>query len=439
MAELSRNSQCSILGAGLAGLSTAYHVGHNKCIVYEAMPYHGGHMCSEQRDGFTWDYCPHVSFTKDEYVRSLFAESVDQEYEEFAVRAGNYFQGHWIDHPAQSNLYQVPEPVRTKCLESFLEARSRESEWSQPADYREWLYQAFGRVFADTFPAAYTRKFWTVEPTSLGIDWVAPRIYYPSVQDVKDGFNGPLDRATHYVTMARYPSRGGFISFARKFASGAHICCGKTVQTVNFGKRRLGFSDGTQSDYHTLVSTIPLPSLIDCAEDAPDQVREAASLLRCTSLLVVEVAATHLQDSKYNWIYVYDEDKLSTRISFVEGRSPHNAPSSTTGIQAEVYGSAYRPLPTDYDEVARRVQLELVEMGLLESLEAVISVHVRYVPWGNVIFDHNRQSALDTVNAFLDRHGVMRVGRYGEWKYLWTHDCVLNGKQVAEDIARERK
>jgi len=27
----------------------------------------------------------------------------------------------WIDHPAQTCLYQVPEPLRTQCLESFLE------------------------------------------------------------------------------------------------------------------------------------------------------------------------------------------------------------------------------------------------------------------------------------------------------------------------------
>jgi protoporphyrinogen oxidase len=431
----SNSSRCAILGAGLSGLSTAFHIGHENCVVYEAEPYYGGHIHGEERDGFMWDDCPHVSFTKDEYVRNLFAESVNQEFEEFAVRVGNYFHGHWIDHPAQSNFYQIPEPLRTWCLDSFLEARFEQDTRPQPTNYQEWLYQAFGRVFVDTFPAAYCRKIWTVEPSELGIDWVAPRFFYPSVQDVKDGFEGPLKRATHYVTMARYPSRGGFISFARKLADGARIYCSKPLETINFSKRRMGFSDGTQSDYHTLISTIPLPTLIDCAEDAPDKVRQAASLLWCTSLLVVEVAANHRQNSKYNWIYVYDEDKLSTRISFIEMRSPHNAPEATTGIQAEVYGSTFRPLPKDHKDVACKVQLELIEMGLLESLEAVISVHVRYVPWGNVVFDHHRQAALNIVNAFLDRVGVMRVGRYAEWKYLWTHDCVLNGKRAAEKVA----
>ena len=42
---------------------------------------------------------------------------------------------------AQSNLTVVLEPLRTQCLESFLEARSHELK--RPTTYEEWLYQAF--------------------------------------------------------------------------------------------------------------------------------------------------------------------------------------------------------------------------------------------------------------------------------------------------------
>ena len=66
------------------------------------------------RDGFTWDDGPHISFTANEYVRDLFAEMVDGEYEECPIRPSNYFRGHWIEHPAQTHLYQVPEPLRTR-------------------------------------------------------------------------------------------------------------------------------------------------------------------------------------------------------------------------------------------------------------------------------------------------------------------------------------
>jgi protoporphyrinogen oxidase len=116
----------------------------------------------------------------------------------------------------------------------------------------------------------------------------------------------------------------------------------------------------------------------------------------------------------------------------MENLSPHNVPPSCTGMSVEVCGSAYKPLPTDRDEVVRTVKAELIEMGLLESSEAVISANLRYVPWGQVIFDHQRKSALQTINQFLDSAGVIRVGRYAEWKYAMTHDCVLRGKHEAD-------
>jgi protoporphyrinogen oxidase len=179
------------------------------------------------------------------------------------------------------------------------------------------------------------------------------------------------------------------------------------------------------------VSTIPLPTLIKCSEDAPPEVHEAARLLRASNIYLVDIAARHPAKHKNTWIYVYDEDKLSTRISTMEHFSPHNAPEGCTGISVEVYGSAYRPLPEDREDVKRRVQAELIEMGLLEGPEAIIFSQIRFIPWGQVIFDHNRRAALEVINGFLDSMGVSRVGRYAEWKYLMTHDCVLRSRRAA--------
>jgi protoporphyrinogen oxidase len=424
--------QISILGAGISGLSTSSHAGHGRCLIYEAKAHYGGHIYSFVRNGFTWDDGPHVLFTDNEYVKQVFADGVDGEYEERVPEVTNYYRGHWIDHPAQSNLYQVPEPLRTQCFESFMEARSQEVK--EPASYEEWLNQAFGKVFANTFPAAYTRKYWATEPADLGTDWIGERIYYPSVDDVKGGYRGPLGKSTFWVKRFRYPSKGGFLSFARKLASGARIQYGKNLSRINFGKRQMQFADGSRAEYETLVSTLPLPVLIGCSEDAPGEVREAVAQLKTTRFWLVDVTANHPSKLKQQWAYVYDEDKLTTRISITENFSPHNAPPGSTGMSVEVYGSDYRELPPDGDAVARKVKDELLEMGLLENMNAAISTHIRYVPYGQVIYDHNRRGALQIVNAFLDRVGVVRVGRYAEWKYAMTHDCVLKAKHEAAKL-----
>ena len=103
-------------------------------------------------------------------------------------------------------------------------------------------------------------------------------------------------------------------------------------------------------------------------------------------------------------------------------------------MSVEVCGSDDKPLPTDQDETVRKVKDELLEMGLLENDDAITSTNGRYVRRGQIIYDHNRKSALQIVNAFLDNMGVVRVGRYAEWKYMMTHDCVLKAKHEAEKM-----
>jgi len=431
--------EITILGAGISGLSTSFHVGHEKCTIYESKPFYGGHVYSTHRDGFTWDDGPHVLFNPGEYAQNLFAENVDGQFVEQETCVSNYFRGHWIEHPAQSNLYQIPEPLRTECLNSFLATRRENPDPPPPVNYQQWLNYAFGPVFAETFPAAYTRKYWTTQPVNLGIDWIGERVFYPKIDDVVNGAKGPLDRKTYWVHRWRYPLKGGYLSYCDRFARSAQIHYGKTLSKINFSKRLIGFEDGSTLEYKKLVSTMPLPVLIERSDDAPQDVREAASLLRSTFFIGVEIAVNHPSKRKESWIYVYDEEKLSTRISITENFSPTNAPPNCTGLSVEVYGSAYKPLPPDRQKVGETVLKELIEMGLIEDEKAVTSRNVRLSPWGQIMYDHNRKAALDRINSFLDQFGIIRVGRYSEWGYLMTHDCVLSSRDAAERITKEAK
>jgi protoporphyrinogen oxidase len=423
----------TVLGGGMAGIAVSYHVGHDECVIYEADSHYGGHIYSSIENGFVWDDGPHVSFTKSEYVRQTWADAVGGEFEEVPAAVTNYYQGHWIDHPAQSNLYQVPEPLRSQCVESFLKARQT-PETDRPKNYQEWIDRAFGEVFAEKFPAAYTRKYWTTEPINLGTDWIGKRVYYPKVEDVVQGAKGPLGRDTYWVGLWRYPSEGGFYAYVKKFVNGARIQYRKKLIRIDFGKRLMAFDDGTQASYNTLVSTLALPTLIGCAEDAPGEVREAAALLCATRLYLVRLAVNHKSVRKEPWLYIYDEDKLSTRVSIQENFAPSNAPPGKTALSVEVCGSDYTPLPKDVDATARAVQQEMIDMGLIDNDAAVISRSVKYCPWGQIVYDHNRRPALDVINAYLDRVGVVRAGRYSQWGYMMTHDCWLRGRKVAEHL-----
>jgi protoporphyrinogen oxidase len=115
-----------ILGAGMAGFGAAHRLLSEgvRPTIYEKNPYWGGHAASyDHGNGFVYDEGPHVSFTKIERLKELFAESVHHEYFEHKEKVTNYWKGFWIKHPAQCNLYGLPTDILVPILRDFIEAQ----------------------------------------------------------------------------------------------------------------------------------------------------------------------------------------------------------------------------------------------------------------------------------------------------------------------------
>jgi len=175
--------------------------------------------------------------------------------------------------------------------------------------------------------------------------------------------------------------------------------------------------------------------LIRCSEDAPTDVRDAAALLRCSNILLVNVAVNHPAKRQEQWIYVYDEDKVSTRN---QHHGTVCAEQRATRLHGHLRRGVWLRLPPAACRPRRRrpdCSIGAHRNGRLDNEQAVLSMHVRPVPWGNVIFDHNRRPSLERTNEFLDKVGVLSAGRFAEWKYFMTHDCLLRAKRVAEQLS----
>jgi len=445
-----------ILGAGFSGLSTSYHIGHDRCLVLEKTKNLFGHCKSTNKNGAVWDEGPHVSFTENDYVRKLFSDSVKGEYAEYKVNVGNYYKRTWIDHPAQVNLYQVPEPLRSECLESFLLAFDQGE--IETDDYGEWLKAAFGHVFSSNFPAAYTRKYWTCEPEELETSWIGRRVHRPGKEDVVKGAVAPLSHKKHYIKKVRYPKVGGYEAFGRGLSVNADVKLNHEVVNIDLQEKIVSCSNGETFKYEKIISTIPMPLFVSLCKQSTKEVIAEAKKLKCTSGYLVNVHVPHKSIRDENWLYVYDEDLLSTRITFVNKLD--GVSKSTCMMQVEVYESDYKMLNKTNEEIESLVVQELYKMGLINeklfNKSGKIESHVTYFKWGNVIFDHNRKNALNIVLNWLTNYGLIRekddlepacdwsesnegvagevflAGRYSQWKYFWSDDCVLRGRQLGD-------
>jgi len=425
-------TRVAVLGTGMSACGAADRLRSEavETVLYDKNPYAGGHTITlKYEGGFLFDIGPHVSFTKDERIQDVFAESIGGAYETHAYEFSNYWQGCFVGHPAQTNLYGLPTDVIVKVIADFVAQGAREEEIK---NYEDWLRVAYGRSFAEWFPGRYTFKYHTTEARNLTTDWMGPRMYRPSLEEVLRGALAPASPNVHYIQSFRYPERGGFEAYVAGLAKRHHLELRSEVVRIEPKSRTLSFADGRTAGYDGLVSSIPLPEVVKLVAGAPPDVLAAAERLACSSCVLVNLGVGRDDFASTHISYFYDLDVVFPRVSFPHRMSGGNAPPGKGSIQVEIYFSKqYRPFtgqPKDWIEPTIR---DLVRCGVLREDDEILLKDAVFVPYANIIFDHPRVEALATVRGFLDDVGVQTCGRYGEWAYYWTDDSYKSGERAA--------
>lgn len=414
-----------VIGAGVAGLSAAVHARRAglEPVVFEAKEHWGGLLGHFHLDGFRFDKAVHFAFSNNDHYRAVL-ELTD--YITHRPEPYNHEQGRWLKHPVQNNLYPLPAEEKVKAIKSFLDRPER----GENSHYGQWLVEQFGRVIAERYPGRYTRKYWTVSAEQLSTDWIGNRLYRPSLEEVLFGAMTDETPLTYYLPEMLYPRRGGYSAFLEPLLEGLDIRTGQEVVYINPLKKYVECHDGSREYYRHLVSSMPLPELVKMIEGVPGALVKAAETLWATSIALVslgfntpEVAGEHL------WFYIYDEDILPARAHAPYRKSPANVPDGCSSLQFETYYSRHKPLPCSGDDLIEHV-IESAEKMQLASRQDLVVSDFRTLPYGNVVYDRGMVERRDYVLDYVQGLGILPVGRFGEWGYLWADQSYLSGKKA---------
>lgn len=424
----------SVLGGGIAGISAAYHLNLRSIsnILYEQNNEWGG-LCNNFTigNGFLFDYFVHLSFTQNEYVKELFSQSTP--YIKHYPESVNYYKGLWLKHPAQNNLAPLSSDEKVKIILDFL----KRPEIHNPINYEEWLLAQFGEYFARNFPIKYTLKYWTTEANHLTTDWVENRFSLPPIEDLLKGAFEEQKENFYYAKEMRYPKKGGYKSFLNYMAKDVNIQLNKKATLIDLKSKKIEFSDGSSSYYEKLISSIPLPELINIIKDVPKKVKVAASKLHTTSGQLVSLGFNRPDVSSRLWFYIYDEDIEPARAFSPSIKSPNNVPQNKSSLQFETYYSKLRPKRMSGDNLIEHI-IQKGEIMKLWSKNDIEVSDYREVAYANVIFDFERSKNLAIVNSFLKEKEIYTGGRFGEWEYFWSDQSLMSGKEVAEKIVANK-
>jgi protoporphyrinogen oxidase len=415
-----------ILGAGLTGMSAGHHLQHG-FEIHERLPHAGGHAITVEQQGYRFDRTGHLLHLRDAAMRTWIEGLFDGQLRFVQRKSRVFSHGVYTRYPYQANTFGLPPQVAYECLTGYLEARAREAETPEPADFEQFCLKYFGRGFSEHFMIPYNQKLWGVHPREITAAWCSRFVPRPKLEDVIAGAVGLNDRELGYNIDFLYPARGiGELSRLLAAGLGAAIRLGHAPRAIDWRKRKLLFDDG-EVPYQVLISSAPLDQLVPILLDAPAEVTRAAERLLCMPLLYLDVALERPCGVDMHWAYVPEPRYPFYRVGCYSNFSAQMAPPGKANLYVEL---AARVAP-DVDALRSEVIAGLCEMQIIERPADVRFAELRRIDHAYVVFNHDYYAALQVIQPFLEQHQIISCGRYGGWNYSSMEDALMFGREAA--------
>lgn len=431
-----------IIGAGLAGLSTAYHLGNEDYQIYEKEGEVGGLCRSFKQDGFTFDYTGHLLHLQHDYTKKLLEKLLPNRLTSHFRRASVYSKRVFTPYPFQANMYGLPKEVIKECIIGFIEAKeardllqkeSSEIQSDLEISFKDWIVYTFGGGIAKHFMLPYNEKMWKTDLDKVSSEWVDWSIPVPSLDEVIGGALGLQNPRMGYSAQFLYPEEGGIEVLPKAFLPYVkNPYCNKILTAIDLKERKAWFDDNSSVKYDYLVSTIPLPEILDIISDLPDSIAALRKGLRYVSVIDVNLGIDVDDVSDHHWIYFPEPEHIFYRVGVYSNFSSAMTPSKRSSLYVEV---SYLPNASlNKQDILEGVFNGLKTCGFLKSKDQIIVENVLDIPCAYVIHDNFRYKNLPKIVTYLIDHNIFSIGRYGSWKYMSMEDAILQGKEVAEAI-----
>jgi protoporphyrinogen oxidase len=446
-----------VIGAGPAGLTTAYllgKAGHDVVVVEADREYVGGLSRTVEYKGFRFDIGGHRFFSKSAEVEALWTELLGDEMLERPRLSRIYYNGKFFAYPVRAGnaLRNLGPAEAALCALSYLKARLFPIK--EPRSFEDWVSNQFGWRLYRTFFKTYTEKVWGMKCSEISADWAAQRIKGLSMATtVRHAIfrRGGGDKSVRtLIESFRYPRLGpGMMWEACRdaiVAQGNAVLMGRRVVRCRFDADESAWEvtarreDGAEEIFRAsdVVSSAPMREVIESIEPAaPAGAVEAARGLRYRDFMAVALIMKERANLPDNWIYVHDPSVRVGRIQIFKSWSPDLVPDPSLCC----YGMEYFCFEGDDlwskpdAAVIATATNELARIGLGRPDDVVDGCVVRerkaYPVYDG---DYADRVALIRREIAHSYPGMHFVGRNGMHKYNNQDHAMMTGMLTARNI-----
>lgn len=427
-----------ILGGGLTGLVLASRL--RDAEILERADHLGGLCTSLKEEGFTFDqHGSHILFSRNEQAMDFYKALLQDNVVTRRRNTKVFYKGRFVKYPFENGLSDLPVEENYECLATFLEAHFARlaGKTPKPANFRDWMYGKFGKGITEKYLLPYNEKIWKTPAAEMGVEWVEGRVPDPPLEDVlKASLGISTEGYTHQLHFL-YPKTGGVQALTDGLQRHVHAAeTGFPVTSVKSLGGKWIVSDGARErTYDRLVSTMPIPDLVRALEEVPSEVRVAANSLVHRSLYTVMLGIDRHPLNDLHWLYFpRKEDGLFNRASFPANYSETTCPPGASSVLVETtcaFGDETWSMTEA--EMIEHVVAKMSGQGFFERREVFFSRACR-TRYAYVVFDRGHRQNLDRVLAFLEAKGIESIGRFGQFDYINTDQCILRALALAEKL-----
>lgn len=415
-----------ILGAGLTGLSTAYHLeqaGEKDYLLVEKEARPGGLCASVQKNGFTYDYGGHLLHLHTPYGKKLVKQLLGRNCALLRRNAWIYTQSSRVPYPFQAHLWALPAKQRALCAAEFRRRPVRKTVRT----FEQWCLAQFGRGMYEQFFKPYNTKLWGISPARLSAKWCGPFVPVLSENELHQSLQTRPRKAYGYNATFYYPQKGGIGALADALAARiSRLQLHSPVTAIDLA-RKTARVNGKGIRYEHLVNTLPLKRFV-CLLKNQKIMKKQAKKLKSAGVTLFHLAIGRAVEP-FSWIYFPQKTVPFYRVGLQSGFSPHNAPKGTSLFYIELPG-----LQKPSAALKKKIWNSLLQKGIINRLDKPVFTAWQHIPDAYAVYDKNREKTVRALLARLQRRACRCAGRYGKWEYTFMERALLEGKEVAAQV-----
>ena len=436
-----------IIGAGLTGLAAASILGE-RATVLERTHRPGGLVRCERLGEYWFDLVIHLLYFQDPSTETRIRALLGDVLAPCPPQAWVETTAGTCRFPIQMHLHGLAPEVRVQCLYDMAQL-AFSTITDEPNSVEENFVRAFGRTLCELFMLPYNRKMWKRPLSSIthrGLSWNVER---PDFAAVLRGALEAEHAGTAYNSKGNYPRpaagssvRGMEVVSLALADRAADLRLNSAVTAIDAAERTVHFEEQADGAVISrtiryedgLLSTMPLPRLIDLCRESPQSLRDRMAKLRRNRVMSVFVAIEGYRPTDCgHWRYYADESLCFTRLVFMHEFDPRMAPASGWGLLVEISQRAEDPLD-DPTALCDRAISDARRVGVIRDFDRVLDSRAAIVDPAYVVLGEGDQDVIDEAMSFLGGFGISCRGRYGMWKYSGMSQCLREGFEWAEAI-----